>query len=112
MKITADAHVNTHHCDVLVIGSGAGGFSAAITARKLGLDVLMTEKEAWFGGTTALSGGWLWIPCNPLAQKAGIIDSLDKAREYLLGEMGESQSTPNAKERIDAFLAADRKSVV
>ena len=111
MKITADAHVNTHHCDVLVIGSGAGGFSAAITARKLGLDVLMTEKEAWFGGTTALSGGWLWIPCNPLAQKAGIIDSLDKAREYLLGEMGESQSTPNAKERIDAFLAAGPRMV-
>ena len=87
-------------CDVLVIGSGAGGFAAAITARKLGLDVLMIEKEACFGGTTALSGGWLWIPCSPPAQRAGIADSRDAARAYLKAEVGASYDPA----RIDAFL--------
>ena len=43
-------------CDVLVIGSGAGGLSAAITAKKHGLDVMVVEKEEYFGGTTAFSG--------------------------------------------------------
>lgn len=51
-----------HRCDVLVIGSGAGGFATAITARKAGLDVLMVEKAPVFGGTTAISGGYIWIP--------------------------------------------------
>ena len=69
-------------CDVLVIGSGAGGLAAAVTAGTLGLNTLVVEKDPWFGGTTALSGGWLWIPCNPLAARAGIQDSLDSARTY------------------------------
>src|SRR3954447_20719247 len=43
-------------CDLLVIGSGAGGLSTAITARKHGLDVVVIEKEEYFGGTTAFSG--------------------------------------------------------
>lgn len=51
-------------CDLLVVGSGAGGLSTAITAKKHGLDVIVIEKEAWFGGTTAFSGGVLWIPGN------------------------------------------------
>jgi len=46
-------------CDVLVIGSGAGGLSTAITAKKQGLDVIVVEKEEYFGGTTAFSGGVL-----------------------------------------------------
>ena len=57
-------------CDVLVVGSGAGGLSAAVTAASLGLNVIVVEKEAVFGGTTAWSGGWLWIPRNPLAVAA------------------------------------------
>jgi succinate dehydrogenase/fumarate reductase flavoprotein subunit len=87
-------------CDVLVIGSGAGGLAAAITARKQGLDVLVIEKDPWLGGTTALSGGWLWIPCNPLAQRAGIDDSPDRARAYLKHELGDRYDG----RRIDAFL--------
>ena len=51
-------------CDVLVIGSGAGGLSTAVTARKHGLDVVVVEKAPVFGGTTAFSGGVLWIPGN------------------------------------------------
>ena len=50
--------VRTIDCDVLVAGSGAGGMAAAVTARKHGLDVVVAEKEPWFGGTTASSRPW------------------------------------------------------
>lgn len=76
-------------CDLLVVGSGAGGLSAAVTAARLGLDVLVIEKEAQFGGTTAWSGGWLWIPGNPLAQQAGIVEDVDAPRTYLRHELGD-----------------------
>jgi glycine/D-amino acid oxidase-like deaminating enzyme len=59
-------------CDLLVIGSGAAGLSTAVTAASLGLDVIVVEKEPQLGGTTAWSGGWLWIPRNPLAMAARI----------------------------------------
>jgi len=87
-------------CDVLVIGSGAGGLSTAITAKKAGLDVLIIEKEEFFGGTTAFSGGVLWIPGNGHARKAGISDSMDAARTYLRNETGNFFS----EKAIDAFL--------
>ena len=61
-------------CDVLVLGSGAGGLSTAVTAATQGLSVLVCEKEDVFGGTTAWSGGWMWIPRNPLATRAGIVE--------------------------------------
>ena len=53
--------------DVLVVGTGASGMATAITAASQGLKVLVVEKEARFGGTTARSGGWLWIPGTRLA---------------------------------------------
>lgn len=86
--------------DLVVIGSGAGGLAAAVTARKQGLDVLVLEKESYYGGTTARSGGWLWIPCNPLAARAGVVDSPAKARTYLQHEAGNHFDA----ERVDAFL--------
>ncbi|RYF56726.1 MAG: FAD-dependent oxidoreductase, partial [Comamonadaceae bacterium] len=48
--------------DVIVVGSGAGGMTTALTAKKLGLDVLVVEKGEHYGGTTALSGGGVWAP--------------------------------------------------
>jgi succinate dehydrogenase/fumarate reductase flavoprotein subunit len=87
-------------CDVLVIGSGAGGLSAAITARKAGLDVIVVEKEACFGGTTAFSGGVLWIPGNTHALTTGARDSREAARAYLRGETGAFYDD----EAIKAFL--------
>jgi succinate dehydrogenase/fumarate reductase flavoprotein subunit len=88
------------NCDVLVIGSGAGGLSTAIVAKKGGLDVLVIEKEEFFGGTTAFSGGVLWIPGNPHARKAGIADTREAAVTYLRNETGNYFS----EKAIDAFL--------
>ncbi|WP_083686056.1 FAD-dependent oxidoreductase [Rhodoferax koreensis] len=76
------------HCDLLVIGSGAGGLSAAVTAAHLGLKVLVVEKEAQYGGTTAWSGGWMWIPRNPLAVAAGIVEDPSAPLAYLRRELG------------------------
>ena len=75
-------------CDLLVIGSGAGGLSAAVTAAELGLKVLVVEKEPQYGGTTAWSGGWMWIPRNPLAVAAGIVEDMDTPLSYLKHELG------------------------
>lgn len=75
-------------CDVLVLGSGAGGLSAAVTAAAQGLRVIVAEKEDVFGGTTAWSGGWMWIPRNPLATRAGICEDIDAPRTYLKSELG------------------------
>lgn len=87
-------------CDLLVLGSGAGGLSAAVTAAWLGLNVIVVEKEPVFGGSSAWSGGWLWIPRNPLAQAAGIVEGIEGPREYLRHELGNGYDAA----RVDAFL--------
>ncbi|MDO8249398.1 MAG: FAD-dependent oxidoreductase [Rhodoferax sp.] len=74
--------------DLLVIGSGAGGLSAAVTAAHLGQKVLVVEKDPQYGGTTAWSGGWMWIPRNPLATAAGIQESIEQPLSYLRHELG------------------------
>lgn len=88
--------------DVLVFGSGVGGFSAGLFARKQGLEVLICEKMQVVGGTTATSGGFAWVPGTAKAMAAGADDSLEKARTYLQHELG-----PHYKaDLVDAFLAA------
>jgi succinate dehydrogenase/fumarate reductase flavoprotein subunit len=87
-------------CDLLVIGAGAGGLSTAITARKAGLEVIVIEKEAVFGGTTAFSGGVLWIPGNPHCRAAGASDSRAAALAYMKNETGAFFDAP----AVEAFL--------
>jgi len=87
--------------DVVVAGTGAGGMAAAVAARKLGLEVLLLEKEPFYGGTTARSGGVLWIPNNPISAFRPEPDSLDAARAYLRHECGDRYDS----ERVEAFLA-------
>src|SRR5438128_4333830 len=79
---------NQMECDVVVVGSGASGLAAAITARKRGLDVVVLEKEPVFGGTTALSGGVLWIPLSPHGRKQNPADTRETVRAYMMGETG------------------------
>lgn len=74
--------------DLLVVGSGAAGFSAALTGSHAGLDVLMVEKEPLFGGTTAYSAGVIWIPANHHGRALGITDSKESALTYLQQEAG------------------------
>ncbi|TCU72300.1 succinate dehydrogenase/fumarate reductase flavoprotein subunit [Bradyrhizobium sp. R2.2-H] len=107
--MTGNEHgaIETYECDVLVAGSGCSGMSAAITARSRGLDVLIVEKEPRFGGTTARSGGWLWIPGTSLAKAYGIEETPEQARTYLRHEAGNNYDAA----RVDAFLSAGPEAV-
>lgn len=78
--------------DVIVVGTGAAGMSSAIVAANEGLKVLIVEKEAFFGGTSAISGGGLWIPNTKQQQARGIKDSLDDAVNYLEQTVGAQTS--------------------
>src|SRR5690606_15182126 len=86
--------------DLIVIGSGAGGLSAAVTAAHAGLSVAVFEKADVLGGTSAWSGGWLWIPRNHLAEQAGIKDDPAAARTYIKNRIGR----PELDARIERFL--------
>ena len=86
--------------DLLVVGSGAGGLASAVTAALLGLKVLVLEKEPQYGGTTAWSGGWMWVPRNPLAREAGIEELPDGPEAYLQHELGTALDGP----RVAAYL--------
>ena len=94
-------------CDVLVIGSGAAGLATAVTAAYHGLRVIVVEKDSTFGGATAWSGGWMWVPRNPLARRAGIDEDPALPRTYLQHELG-AHFDPA---RVDAFLEAAPKMV-
>lgn len=80
----------TETCDLLVVGSGAAGLAAAVTAAHHGLDVIVVEKRPRIGGTSAWSGGWMWIPRNPLAVEAGIVEDAAEPLAYLRAELGDS----------------------
>jgi 3-oxosteroid 1-dehydrogenase len=69
--------------DVLVVGSGGGGMTAALMAKDRGAQALVLEKSALYGGSTAMSGGSIWIPNNHLMKKAGLADSTEEALTYL-----------------------------
>ena len=69
--------------DVVVVGSGAAGMTAALTAEHHGLRVVVIEKTGRFGGSTARSGGGLWVPGNEVLRRAGVADTPEQARAYL-----------------------------
>ena len=73
-----------HVVDVLIVGSGGGGMAAALTAQASGLDALVVEKSPYFGGSTALSGGGIWVPGAPAQRREGYTPSPEGVVEYLL----------------------------
>ncbi len=93
-----------HETDLLVIGSGAAGLTTALVAKLEGLDSLVLEKTALIGGSTALSGGGIWIPNNHLMEQAGLPDSFENACLYLESTVGDR--TPKKKQ--EAFVTNSR----
>lgn len=96
-----------HEYDVLVVGTGASGMSAAVTAAHQGLKVLVVEKAPVYGGTTARSGGWLWVPGTRLATEQGLHEPPGAARAYLKHEAGSHFDAA----RVDAFLENGPKAI-
>jgi 3-oxosteroid 1-dehydrogenase len=96
--------------DFVIVGSGAASVCAALVMKAAGHSALIVEKEKVFGGSTALSGGVLWIPNNPVQQAAGVRDSLEDARAYLDACAG-PESKGSSRARRDAFLAAGPKAI-
>ena len=99
--------------DVVVVGSGAAGMTAALTAAHHGLRVVVIEKTDRFGGSTARSGGGLWLPGNEVLRKAGVRDTPGRARAYLAYVAGDGVTQARQRALLDhgpAMLAFVRAS--
>src|SRR5579859_8038710 len=70
--------------DVVIAGSGAAGMTAALNAARLGLSTVVIEKTGFFGGSTARSGGGIWVPGNEVLRRAGVRDTAELATRYLV----------------------------
>lgn len=87
--------------DLIVIGSGAGALTSAVTAATKGLGVLVIEKMDKYGGTSALSGGGIWIPNNHYFKAKGGKDSPEKAWTYLKNAIGDKINETNVRAYIE-----------
>ena len=95
--------------DVVIVGSGNGGLTAALCAHEMGLkNVLVVEKSDLYGGTSSISGGGVWIPCNRYAKEAGANDSIASARTYL-HQLITPEEVPY--EKIDCYLENGPKMI-
>ena len=90
-----------HTTDLLVVGSGAGAMTTALVAHDRGARVLVLEKSDRYGGSTAMSGGAVWVPQNPCMSEAGLQDSAEEASTYLRQVVGQAVS----EERLQAYIA-------
>lgn len=90
----------THAFDLVVLGSGAAGFAAATTAACRGLSVLLVEKAETFGGTSAISGGAVWVHGTDQARAAGVQDNAEAVRTYLKRTIGPGYRA----ELIEAYI--------
>jgi succinate dehydrogenase/fumarate reductase flavoprotein subunit len=95
-----------HEVDVLVAGAGAAGMTAALVCALHGLEVVLVEKSAQVGGTTATSAGTIWVPGTSQATAAGLKDDVAAARRYLDAIIG-----PATDGRRDAYLASGPEAV-
>src|ERR1700750_450104 len=88
--------------DLLVIGAGAAGMTAALVGALEGLRVVLCEKSDMVGGTTATSAGTVWIPGSRQSERAGTSDTVEAAKTYLVAMLGKHA----ADERLEMFLKA------
>ncbi|MBB0995582.1 3-oxosteroid 1-dehydrogenase [Dietzia maris] len=86
--------------DVVVVGSGGAGMTAALAAAKKGLSVVLVEKAPRYGGSTARSGGGVWIPNNSVLRRDGVLDTPEAARTYLRSIIGDAVEP----EKIDTYV--------
>jgi 3-oxosteroid 1-dehydrogenase len=93
-------YMTAQEYDVVVVGSGAAGMVAALTTAHRGLSTVVIEKAPHFGGSTARSGGGVWIPNNEILERDGVKDTPEAARTYLHGIIGDVVEP----ERIDTYL--------
>lgn len=96
--------------DVLVVGTGSAAMTTALAVKESGKEPLVIESTELYGGSSAMSGGGLWIPNNPVMREAGVDDSYEKARTYMdtvIGDVGPASSP----ERRDAFLRSGPEMV-
>lgn len=91
-------------CDVLVIGSGVAGMAAALKAASQGLTVIVAEKEQYFGGTTAISAGWAWVPGNKQGVAQG--DTREDAETYLKNLAPETFNDAGVRDFLDTVPEA------
>jgi len=93
--------------DIIVLGAGAAGMSAACVAAALGRSVLLLEHTDRVGGTTAISGGMVWIPDNHKMRSIGVADSLAQAREYLRATVSGADDSHN----LQTFLSRGDEAI-
>lgn len=86
--------------DFLVVGSGGGGMTAALAANEKGLSTMVLEKGKTFGGSTAISGGGIWVPNNPTLAAKGVTDSRASVLGYLDALIGDRVP----KDRVEALI--------
>jgi 3-oxosteroid 1-dehydrogenase len=92
-----------HTYDVVVVGTGAAAFGAAITAADAGLSVVMLESSELWGGSSSMSGGGVWLPDNPLMRRDGAGDSRTEALQYLEHTVGNA-GPATSRARKEAFV--------
>lgn len=98
-----DARTFDHEFDVVVVGTGGAGFATALGAVDSGLRVLLLESGEKWGGNTAMSGGGMWLPNNPLMKRDRVGDSREEALDYLEATVG-SDYRATTRERKEAFV--------
>jgi hypothetical protein len=107
LNTSLDAIAQDESFDVVVLGSGGAGFSAALNALVNGSKVLLVESTAHVGGTTALSAATSWVPCTEVGLKVNPDDSLEKAAHFLDLAVGERSD----KKMRQVFLDNGPKAV-
>jgi succinate dehydrogenase/fumarate reductase flavoprotein subunit len=101
MSLLSDNRRWDLEADLLVIGAGAAGMTAALVGACEGLRTVLCEKSDLVGGTTATSAGTVWIPGSNLSRAAGVSDTIESAKTYLAAILGEDAND----DRLATYLA-------